>query len=64
MWGLLDVTRVPAERGRIREAGAAQRQQAQRRLQDVLSQRIEFFAEWNDHAARLSELCAWDPMGK
>ncbi|WP_413759051.1 hypothetical protein [Streptomyces sp. MMBL 11-3] len=64
VWGLLDVTRVPAERGRIREAGTAQRQHAQRRLQDVLSRRIEFFAEWIEHAARLSELRAWDPMGK
>jgi hypothetical protein len=33
-------------------------------LQDVLSRRIEFFAEWNEHVARLPELCAWDPTGK
>ncbi|WAX76641.1 hypothetical protein [Streptomyces sp. KMM 9044] len=64
VWGLLDVARVPAERGRIREAGVARRQRAQHQLQDVLSQRIEFFAEWNEHAARLPELRAWDPMGK
>ena len=63
-WGMLDVTRVPAERGRIRAAGAMRRQHAQRRLQDVLSRRIEFFVEWNEHAARLTELRAWDPMGK
>ncbi|MFD7374917.1 hypothetical protein [Streptomyces mirabilis] len=64
VWGLLDVTRVPAERGRIREAGVVRRRSAQRRLQDVLSRRIEFFAEWNEHVARLPELCAWDPTGK
>ncbi|MET7781288.1 hypothetical protein ABZU94_34615 [Streptomyces mirabilis] len=64
VWGLLDVTRVPAERGRIREAGVLRRHSAQRRLQDVLSRRIEFFAEWNEHVARLPELCAWDPTGK
>lgn len=60
----MDVTRVPAERGRIREAGVVRRRSAQRRLQDVLSRRIEFFAEWNEHVARLPELCAWDPTGK
>lgn len=64
VWGLLDMARVPVERGRIREAGAVRQQCAQRQLHDVLSRRIEFFAEWNDHAARLDELRVWEPMGK
>lgn len=63
-WALLDVPRIPAERDRIRKAGLAQRQHAQGRLGVVLNQHLEFFAEWHEHAARLPELCAWDPMGK
>jgi len=64
IWGLLDLSRVPIERERLRTTGDQQRQTAQRTLSLVLSQRITFFHDWNTHLARRDELLAWDPMGR
>ncbi|MCX5193335.1 hypothetical protein OOK31_05440 [Streptomyces sp. NBC_00249] len=63
-WGLLDVRRVPAERARVRAAGAARNDRAQRRLREVLGSRVAFFTDWNAHAARLEELRDWNPTGQ
>ncbi|MFL1905166.1 hypothetical protein ACJWDR_39580 [Streptomyces tauricus] len=64
VWGALDLNRVPAERRRIREAGEARCHSARHTLSQVLDQRINFFADWDQHVARTRELRAWDPMGK
>ncbi|MCL6736143.1 hypothetical protein [Streptomyces neyagawaensis] len=63
-WGLMDLSRVPAQRRRIHEDGVLRRRRAQQTLSQVLGQRIRFFSDWNAHLARLEELRVWDPMGK
>ncbi|MFF4165572.1 hypothetical protein [Streptomyces sp. NPDC001741] len=61
VWGLLDIGRVPAERGRALAAGAARSARARQDLELVLDRRIRFFTAWDSSLALRAALRDWDP---